>query len=78
MLNDAIEDAGQHEASIAGLYGERFKTGLDGTTWHLLRLHQTLSHRLPGNCSNGLLGEAVSEEILPAQPLLRATICRAG
>uniref|UniRef100_UPI000B986257 HD domain-containing protein n=1 Tax=Synechococcus sp. 1G10 TaxID=2025605 RepID=UPI000B986257 len=40
---------------------ERFKAGLDGTAWYLLRIHQALSHRLPGSRSNELLGEAVKE-----------------
>ncbi len=40
---------------------ERFNAGIDGTAWYLLRIHQTLSHRLPGSRSNGLLGEAVRE-----------------
>ena len=40
---------------------ERFNAGLEGTAWYLLRIHQTLSHRLPGSRSNELLGEAVSE-----------------
>ncbi|CAK6695361.1 HD domain-containing protein [Synechococcus sp. CBW1107] len=131
LLHDAIEDAGQDEASIAGRYGERvgrivadctdtsgpmapgtkkepwllrktryvaslehkpldsllvtaadkahnardmvldarrdprswerFNAGLEGTAWYLLRINQTLSHRLPGSHSNELLGEAVKE-----------------
>ena len=40
---------------------ERFKAGLDGTDWYLLRIHQTLSHRLPGSRSVELLGESVKE-----------------
>ncbi len=40
---------------------ERFKAGLDGTAWYLLRIHQTLSHRLPASRSNELLGDAVKE-----------------
>jgi hypothetical protein len=40
---------------------ERFKAGLDGTAWYLLRIHQTLSHRLPGSRSTELLGDAVKE-----------------
>ncbi|QPN58949.1 bifunctional (p)ppGpp synthetase/guanosine-3',5'-bis(diphosphate) 3'-pyrophosphohydrolase [Synechococcus sp. CBW1002] len=40
---------------------ERFNAGLDGSAWYLLRIHQTLSHRLPGSRSNELLGEAVKE-----------------
>ncbi len=40
---------------------ERFNAGIDGTAWYLLRIHQTLSHRLPGSRSNELLGEAVKE-----------------
>jgi len=40
---------------------ERFTAGLDGTAWYLLRIHQTLSHRLPGSRSNEVLGEAVKE-----------------
>ncbi len=39
----------------------RFRAGLDGTAWYLLRIHQTLSHRLPASRSNELLGEAVKE-----------------
>ena len=40
---------------------ERFNSGLDGTAWYLLRIHQSLSHRLPGSRSNELLGESVKE-----------------
>lgn len=40
---------------------KRFNAGLDGTAWYLLRIHQTLSHRLLGSRSNELLGEAVKE-----------------
>ncbi len=40
---------------------DRFKAGLDGTAWYLLRIHQILSHRLPASRSNELLGEAVKE-----------------
>ncbi len=40
---------------------ERFNAGLDGTAWYLLRIHQSLSHRLPGSRSNELLGESVRE-----------------
>jgi hypothetical protein len=40
---------------------ERFNAGLEGTAWYLLRIHQTVSHRLPGSRSNELLGEAVKE-----------------
>ena len=40
---------------------ERFNAGLEGTAWYLLRIHQTLSHRLPGSRSNELLGESVRE-----------------
>jgi (p)ppGpp synthase/HD superfamily hydrolase len=40
---------------------ERFNAGLEGTAWYLLRIHQTLSHRLPGSRSNELLAEAVRE-----------------
>ncbi len=40
---------------------ERFRAGLDGTAWYLLRIHQTLSHRLPASRSTELLGEAVKE-----------------
>jgi hypothetical protein len=42
-------------------YWKRFNAGIDGTAWYLLRIHQTLSHRLPGSRSNELLGEAVKE-----------------
>jgi (p)ppGpp synthase/HD superfamily hydrolase len=140
LLHDAIEDAGQDDASIAGRYGERvgrivadctdtsgpmapgtekepwllrktryvaslehkpldsllvtaadkahnardmvldarrdpsswerFNAGLDGTAWYLLRIHQTLSHRLPGSRSNELLGEA-AKEILVSEPYRR-------
>jgi (p)ppGpp synthase/HD superfamily hydrolase len=45
---------------------ERFNAGLEGTAWYLLRIHQTLSHRLPGSRSNELLGEAV-RDILASQ-----------
>jgi len=40
---------------------ERFNAGLDGTAWYLLRIHQTLSHRLPASRSTELLGDAVKE-----------------
>jgi (p)ppGpp synthase/HD superfamily hydrolase len=40
---------------------ERFNAGLEGTAWYLLRIHQTLSHQLPGSRSKELLGEAVKE-----------------
>ncbi|MFM7676002.1 MAG: hypothetical protein ACKO5F_10560 [Synechococcus sp.] len=40
---------------------ERFNAGLEGTAWYLLRIHQSLSHRLPASRSNELLGEAVKE-----------------
>ena len=40
---------------------ERFKPGLDGTAWYLLRIHQTLSHRLPASRSTELLRDAVKE-----------------
>jgi len=49
---------------------DRFRAGLDGTAWYLLRIHQTLSHRLPGSRSNELLGEAV-KEILASEPYRR-------
>jgi (p)ppGpp synthase/HD superfamily hydrolase len=39
----------------------RFEAGIDGTVWYLLRIHQSLSHRLPKSRSNELLGEAVQE-----------------
>ncbi len=52
MVLDARRDPGSWE---------RFNAGLDGTAWYLLRIHQTLSHRLPGSRSNELLGEAVNE-----------------
>jgi (p)ppGpp synthase/HD superfamily hydrolase len=40
---------------------ERFNAGLEGTAWYLLRMHQSLSHRLPASRSTELLGEAVKE-----------------
>jgi (p)ppGpp synthase/HD superfamily hydrolase len=40
---------------------ERFQAGLDGSAWYLLRIHQTLSHRLPRSRSTALLGAAVQE-----------------
>ena len=49
---------------------ERFKAGLDGTAWYLVRIHQTLSHRLPGSRSNEQLGEAV-KKILASEPYRR-------
>ena len=52
MVLDARRDAGMWS---------KFNAGLDGTAWYLLRIHQTLSQRLPGSRSNELLGEAVSE-----------------
>ncbi len=39
----------------------RFNAGLEGSAWYLLRIHQTLSHRLPHSRSTTLLGEAVQE-----------------
>ncbi|WP_259739514.1 hypothetical protein [Synechococcus sp. CS-205] len=53
---DMVLDARRYHRSW-----ERFNAGLDGTAWYLLRIHQTLSHRLPGSRSNELLGEAVRE-----------------
>ena len=53
---DMVLDARRDPASW-----DRFKAGLDGTAWYLLRIHQTLSHRLSGSRSNELLGEAVNE-----------------
>ena len=52
MVLDARRDTGMWS---------KFTAGLEGTAWYLLRIHQTLSHRLPGSRSNELLGEAVSE-----------------
>ncbi len=52
MVLDARRDPGSWE---------RFKAGLDGTAWYMLRIHQTLNQRLPGSRSNELLGEAVNE-----------------
>ena len=40
---------------------ERFKAGLDGCAWYLLRAHQTLRHRLPASRSTELLEDAVKE-----------------
>ena len=40
---------------------ERFTAGLVGSAWYLLRIHQTLSHRIPQSRSTALLGEAVQE-----------------
>lgn len=45
---------------------DRFNAGLDGTAWYLLRIHQSLCHRLAGSRSTELLGEAV-KEILASQ-----------
>jgi (p)ppGpp synthase/HD superfamily hydrolase len=42
-------------------YRKRFNAGIDGTAWYLLRIHQTLSHRLHNSRSTELLGEAVKE-----------------
>lgn len=39
----------------------RFNAGIDGTAWYLLRIHQTLMHRLPQSRSTELLGEALQE-----------------
>jgi (p)ppGpp synthase/HD superfamily hydrolase len=39
----------------------RFNAGIDGTAWVQLRIHQTLSHRLPHSRSTELLGEALQE-----------------
>ena len=39
----------------------RFTTGLEGSVWYLLRVHQQLKHRLPHSRSVERLGEAVSE-----------------
>ena len=52
MVLDARRDAGMWS---------KFNAGLDGTAWYLLRIHQTLRHRLPGSRSNEMLGEAVHE-----------------
>jgi (p)ppGpp synthase/HD superfamily hydrolase len=52
MVLDARRDPGSWD---------RFKAGLDGTAWYLLRIHQSLNHRLPNSRSNELLGEAVNE-----------------
>ena len=52
MVLDARRDPGSWS---------KFNAGLDGTAWYLLRIHQTLSHRLPGSRSNEMLGEAVRE-----------------
>ena len=49
---------------------ERFNAGLAGTVWYLLRIHQTLNHRLPGSRSNQLLGESV-QEILASEAYRR-------
>jgi (p)ppGpp synthase/HD superfamily hydrolase len=49
---------------------DRFTAGLNGTAWYLLRIHQTLSHRLPGSRSTELLGDAV-KEILSSEAYLR-------
>ncbi|APD49170.1 phosphohydrolase [Synechococcus sp. SynAce01] len=51
---------------------DRFKAGLDGSAWYLLRMHQTLSHRLPGSRSSELLGRSV-REILASEAYLRLT-----
>jgi hypothetical protein len=40
---------------------ERFNAGLEGSAWYLLRIHQSLSHRIPQSRSTALLGEAVQE-----------------
>lgn len=53
---DQVLDARRDAASWT-----RFNAGLDGTAWYLLRIHQTLSHRLPGRRSSELLGESVKE-----------------
>jgi len=39
----------------AGMWS-KFNAALDSTAWYLLRIHQTLSDRLPGSRSNELLG----------------------
>lgn len=44
----------------------KFNSGLEGSAWYLLRLHQTFSHRLAGSRSVELLGESV-QEILASQ-----------
>ncbi len=53
---DMVLDARRNPSSW-----ERFNAGIDGTAWYLLRIHQALSHRLPGSRSTELLGEAVKE-----------------
>ena len=57
MVLDARRDAGMWS---------KFNAGLEGSTWYLLRLHQTFSHRLNGSRSVVLLGESV-EEILSSE-----------
>ncbi|MEB3354244.1 MAG: HD domain-containing protein [Cyanobacteriota bacterium] len=52
MVLDARRDAGMWM---------KFNGGLEGSTWYLLRLQQTFSHRLPGSRSVELLGESVQE-----------------
>jgi hypothetical protein len=42
-------------------HSERFNSGLAGTAGYLLRIHQTLNHRLPSSRSTELLGDAVKE-----------------
>ncbi len=39
----------------------RFNAGLEGSAWYLLRMHQSLSRRLPESRSTALLAEAVQE-----------------
>ena len=39
----------------------KFNTGLEGSAWSLLRIHQQLKHRLPGSRSVERLSEAVTE-----------------
>ena len=40
---------------------DRFNPGLDATPWYLLRIHQTLSHQLPGSLSTELVGKSVKK-----------------
>jgi (p)ppGpp synthase/HD superfamily hydrolase len=64
---DQVLDARRDAASWT-----RFNAGLDGTAWYLLRIHQTLSHRLPNKRSTEMLGEAV-KEILDSDAYRRLT-----
>ena len=48
------------EASKPAMW-RKFNAGVDGSAWHLMRMHRELVDRLPKSPSVDLLGEAVDE-----------------